>query len=263
MSDQQLDVRVGEVMPDCEIPLRADGTVDAPTIVARQPGYFLDPVHMTLVLGVDVSPWHEQAIMRACRDDDDDLVTQTDATRTRLWAWACTDWMRSPVLDVRLFLRPSGIQLPELQWVISYPTSDLCDGCAEHISDECAGVLERMRPLPTKGLACCIIVVGRDHRVLGVTVCAMHHELALHWLVNLGMACGAAHSQHQHRPEVLEWLDAGKSGKRINICHIVGQDRVMFPSQARDWIQDHGWRETPQQLRLRKRRQKASRRAQS
>lgn len=249
MSDDRITLRVGNVMPECDLALRADGTCE-------HGGYWLDPVSMELVLGLDVSPWHERAIVQACQTDepgDDGSEMITEATRRRLWVWSIQTQQQTPAMGVRLLLRPGQIPLPEVAWRVAYQPELLCPGCAEDMAVEARATgLQLEQHGHQKGIRATIIVVGRDHKVLAISRPACHALISLGWMVQLadaGMRC-------------VDPLWPGcPPVPSLMASHPVGQDQCMDPQELEQFLVAEGWREPASDRRLRHKRQQASRRA--
>jgi hypothetical protein len=237
VSSEQIDAVVGEPMPDCPIPMRPDGTVEHGACV-------LDPVQLRVVLGCDVSPYHEEAIR----------------TKPRLWVWRITTNMRPASMMLELFLRPGQIFLPRhTGWLLRYPIQDLCDGCLQDTAQRMAETGQALAARPSKGMASSIILVGRDHRVLGISKVACHNAVVQEWLMQL-----AHQSWHALGGEGY----VGPARQDANIWHMSGQPHVLDDSgdcmMADRWLWQHGWLPTPDQLaelhRRSRRRQRARRR---
>lgn len=247
MSDT-VKVREGEVMPHCEIPLRADGTCE-------HAAYFVDPVRLHVVLGVDVSPWHEEALRQACRVSDDvpegEVEIITDATRKRLWVWSILTQQAAPTLGLSLYLRPGRIPLPPLQWALRYDPEQLCGGCAYDtamLARACGVVIgeEADRGRPTG-----IVLVGRDHRVLGISKPACHGGICLAWYVQLADACmRSVDPEHIGCPPVTKAM----------WCHPAGQENTMTAEGLERYLVANGWSEPAKHRRLQQKRQRARRR---
>jgi hypothetical protein len=235
MSSEQTDVEVGQPMPDCDIPLRADGTVE-------HGGYFLDPVQLHLVLGVDVSPWHERAIGQAC---------DPDGSQSRpLWVWSLAVRQPVPVMGLSLWLRPGAIPLPDVAWMVPAAAGGLCCGCrADRAKDAMAQHDQLMDDRPA-GMWGSIILVGRDHRVLGISQVACHGLLAALWQGQLVEDAAA---------------EGELVGPRIDgfpsvMCHPAGQDQLMDAQELDQYLVAKGWREPASRRRLRAKRQRGRRR---
>jgi len=256
MSSEQMDVEVGEPMPECPIPIRADGTVEHAACV-------LDPVQLQLVLGCDVSPYHEEAIRRACHVDDpgaDGDQERDQDTKQRLWMWRITANNPSAAMVLELFLRPGQIFLPRhTVWVLRYPIQDLCDGCLRDTARRMAETGQALAARPSKGLPSSIILVGRDHRVLGISKVACHNAVAQEWLMQL-----AHQSWHALGGEGY----VGPARRDATIWHMSGQPHVLEDSgdcmTPDRWLWQHGWLPTPAQMaeldRKHRRRQRGPRR---
>jgi hypothetical protein len=257
MSSEQIHAVVGEPMPECPIPIRADGTVEHAACV-------LDPVQLHLVLGCDVSPYHEEAIRMACAGDDipaDGWQILDSASKQRLWMWEITPHRQSALMVLELFLRPGHIFLPrQTMWVLRYPIHELCDGCLHDTAQRLGDTGQALAQQPSKGLASTIIVVGRDHRVLGISKVACHNAVAQEWLMQL--ACQSSHA-------LGGWYFLGPARRAATIWHMSGQPDVLRDNgdcmTADRWLWQHGWwLPTPDQMaeldRRRGRRQAARRR---
>jgi len=241
MSGYLAELQVGDVVPACPIPLRSDGTCTPGVHVA-------DPLHLDVILGVDVAPEQEQAIMDACQE-----ITTDGASRKRLWVWSIEPNMIGPLLSLTLLLRPAATQWRHMHWMLHYATHDLCSQHAEEIAEDAhsmAGAISDARC--TKGLHARILLVGRDHRLLGISHAACHGEISYVWMVHLFSGCARRlDPEHAGPPPVPMGI----------MTHISGMPQTMVPREARAWLGANGWTETVEQVRLRRRRQKARRRA--
>jgi hypothetical protein len=234
--DDSIQLRVGDVMPECQLVLRADGTCE-------HGGYFLDPVGLHLVLGVDVSPWHERAIIDACRVDDpgeDGTEVLLNGTKRRQWVWSLMTQEAVPTIGLMLFVRPGEIRLPEVRWHVAYDTQPLCTDCAIGTSTEAMlTCLELMRD-PGKGMRSTLILVGRDHKVLGISRPACHGDLAIVWQRQLADALNRLLMPEEPRAEL--W------------SHPVGQPEMMDPLELERYLVANGWIESVQKRAARIRR---------
>ena len=256
MSSEPITLEVGQPMPDCDIQLRADGTV-------VHGGYFLDPVQVHLVLGVDVSPWHEEAIRQACHVHADatehDKQVSSD-TRKRLWVWSLLTkggrprwgdaWYQPmPAMGITLWLRPGPIQLPEVAWFLPLDVDGWCDCCVSDVAKRALVTHDRLQLDRTKGLSANIILVGRNHRVLGLTSAACHGLLASVWLHQVVDACCG---EEQLGPQIEQFPAV--------MHHPVGQPHVMEHPELDRYLVAEGWRESAKQQRERHKRQLGRRR---
>jgi hypothetical protein len=243
---------VGQRMPDCPIPMRPDGTLEHGACI-------LDPVQLHLVLGCDVSPYHEEAIRRANAADDapdDGWRILDSATKHRLWAWRITTNSRAACMGLELFLRPGQIWLPRITaWTLTYPIDDLCDGCLQDVVPRLAATGRALAHQLSQGLAATITLVGRDHRVLMISKVACHNAVAQEWLMQLA---------HQSWPALGGQGYVGPPRPDAVICHMSGQPDVLPDSGdcvAQDrWLWQHGWLPTPDQMAKRERSRKHQRR---
>jgi hypothetical protein len=245
MSSQQIHAVVGEVLPGCEIPLRPDGT-------CTQAVQILDPIRMHLVLGVDVSPYHEHDIIQACKPEAPGRGWQRVDPHDgrRLWQWLVVPGCPDAVLLI-LRLRRGQRQWPRIVWGIRYPAAELCDECAVHLEQAAQQSADLLQQCPSKGLPAQIILVGREHRVLGLSMLACHNTVGMHWLRTLAQGCH--NSLHPEDPEQQQAPD--------HIVHaIAGLPECMRPEASHAWLVSHGWVESVQEARLRRRRQRARRR---
>jgi len=246
--DDSIRVQVGDVMPKCDLALRADGTCE-------HGGYWLDPVRMHLVLGLDVSPWHERAIIQACQVDDlgrDGLQLVTSHSRRRLWVWSMLTQQPSPAMGITLWLRPGEITLPEVAWLVPYHPELLCPGCAKDMAMAARANGLALEQQQDKGIGTTIILVGRDHKVLAISRPACHTLISLGWMVQLadaGMRC----------------VDPAWAGcppvDPMLLSHPAGQAECMRLQELEQFLVAEGWRERASDRRLRHKRQRASRRA--
>lgn len=240
MSGELITLEPGDVVPDCPIPLRPDGSCE-------QVAHVLDPVQLDLVLGVDVSLEQEQAIMEACRE-----ITTDEAAHRRLWRWCAIGCDDHPVVTLFLHLRPGRVQWAKMMWALHYPAHDLCERHAREIGEAAQSVANRLADADgTQGLHARILVVGRDHRLLGISHVACHADMSLTWLVWLISDCCRRLDLEHPEPPTLP----------VSVFHhIAGLPHTMEPRAAFSWMRDHGWMETPEQLRHRRRRLAAKRR---
>jgi hypothetical protein len=232
-------VGVGLPLADCDIPLRPDGSVE-------HGGYFDDPVRMQLVLGADVSPWHEQAIMDACQEPADELgpVPVPEADRRALWVWSILTRQPMPAMGITLWLRPGPIQLPEVAWFLPLDVDGWCDGCVSDVAKRALVTHDRLQLDRTKGPSARIILVGRNHRVLGLTSAACHGLLASVWLHQVVDACCG---EEQLGPQIEQFPAV--------MHHPVGQPHVMEHLELDRYLVAEGWRESAKQQRERHKRQ--------
>ena len=231
MSADQITAAVGDVLPQCDLPLRADGTV-------LQAGYFIDPVRMHLVVGADVNPWHERAITQAC---------QADADAKRLWVWQISPYQDTASIGLSLWLRPDGLRLPPVQWQITYDPKQFCDSCGRDTAIRALATHDVLSCDHSRGLASDIVIVGRDHKVLGISQPACHGLISLMWQEKL-MNVGPMRAGDCELPAVLH--------------HASGQPDPMDAQDLERYLVADGWAEPASDRRLRHKKQRASRRAQ-
>jgi len=216
-----VQVKVGEHLPDCRLLLRPDGTVEPHAIIH-------DPIRLHLVLGADVSPEHEQAIIDASSDADDD-------TSRRLWGWwtmrGAPGWMMC-----QLLLRPGQRQFPVLYW-----HGKPCPCCADTYQQLAAAYVADLQRHPSRGLPARLVVVGRGHRVLMVSRVECHNAIARQWLAVLA-----------------DRTAIGQTSGGGPLQHFCGQSDLT--SDPERWLLEHGWIESPQQMRLRRKRLRARQR---
>jgi hypothetical protein len=241
-------VSAGDVLPDCEIRLRPDGTVE-------HGGYWLDPVRMQLVLGVDVTPWHEEAIRQAsqARPEHDHGQQGSDEGQARiLWAWTLTTTQPLPVMGVSMWLRPGPILLPDVAWMVRYDPDGLCPGCVSNTAIRAVAthdllVSDRGRDMPAT-----IFVVGRDHRVLAIVQAPCHGLLAAVWQSQIMRICS-------DEPEADLSTLVPPGFPRI-LCHVMGEPDVLLPLELDQYLVAEGWRESERLRRQRRRKQQRRRR---
>jgi hypothetical protein len=228
---------VGDVMPECPIPMRPDGTVE-------HMAHVLDPVRLHLVLGCDVSPYHEQAIRKACHIDDpgpDGWQHLAPATKQRQWVWFVRTNEQPACMWLHLYLRPGPISVPPQAWMVSYPVEDLCGDCARSIGQQLVATARALRVDPSKGMGSRVILVGRDQRVLSISKLACHNQVASEWALQL--ACQHMQSMDPeatapHQPDQCIW-------------HMAGEPDVLVDHGSDAWLMRHGWISAPRRARRR------------
>ena len=247
MSADLITPAVGDVLPQCDLALRADGT-------CQHGGYWLDPVSMHLVLGLDVSPWHERAIIQACQaDEPDGIHPVASKARRGLWVWSMLTQQPTPAMGITMWLRPGQITLPEVAWRVPYPAELLCPGCAKDVALSArATALQISDYGGNEGIGATIILVGRDHKVLAISRPACHSFISIGWLVQVadaGMRC----------------VDPAWPGcppvESMLVSHPAGQPECMDPQELEQFLVAEGWREPAADRRLRQKRQRGNRRA--
>jgi hypothetical protein len=250
MSDQESMLHAGDVMTECELTLRADGTCE-------HGGYWLDPVRMHLVLGLDVSPWHERAIIQACQADEpgpDGIQPVTSKARRGLWVWSMLTQQPSPAMGITLWLRPGQITLPEVAWFVAYPAELLCHDCAIDMAMAARDTGLRITQYGgDKGIDTTIILVGRDHKVLAISRPACHSFISLSWAVQLADAAA--------RRTDPAWPGCPPVESAM-VSHPAGHPECMDPQELEQFLVAEGWREPAADRRLRHKRQRGNRRAQ-
>jgi len=236
MSSEQINALVGHPMPGCEIPIRPDGSVE-------HTGYLEDPAHLGIVLGADVSPWHEQAIIQACRSPG------TDGKHAALWVWHLVVRQPMPAIGLSLWLRPGEIPLPDQAWMLAYRAGALCDICAANLAQQALEIHDHLMADRGTTLTGAVTIVGRDHRVLGVARPECHGLLAAVW-------------QHQLIDSALGEGHAGPAieGLPAVMSHPAGHPHVLEHPELQRYLLREGWREPASVMRLRRARQRARRR---
>jgi hypothetical protein len=232
-------VRVGDIMPDCPVRLRPDGTCE-------HEGHVIDPVQLQVVLGADVSPDCEQAIIDAGRN-------ATGSDGQMLWVWSAMTAVMTPDLLLGLHLRPGHTQRQPMVWPLRFMPAGLCDACVVDVGESARQAAGELDPSSTALLPAQIITVGRDHRVLSVTHAPCHQWIGFVWLVKVFSACWRhVDPSHLGPPPVPMQV----------LSHVAGEPGVF--QQHGDlalWLMQNGWIESHQQLRLRRRRRHAAKRA--
>jgi hypothetical protein len=235
-------VQVGEVMPDCEIRLRADGSCE-------QGGYWIDPVRLHMVLGVDVSPWHERAIIKACQAEHrgpSAADQAADPADGRLWSWILTTRQMMPAMGLILCLRPGEITLPEVAWHLEYDPEQLCDGCVRDTGLRAMVAHDLLQDDRSTVLRATIIVVGRDHKVLAISRPTCHGLLSAVWQEQLMDACCRTDAQEMVGPDIPNFPPV--------ICDASGHEWPMDPRGLQEHLEAYGWREPAQRVADRRRR---------
>jgi hypothetical protein len=161
----------------------------------------------------------------------------------------------SPAMGITLWLRPGQITLPEVAWFVPYPAELLCHGCAENMAMGArATALQISGYGSNEGIGATIFLVGRDHKVLGISRPACHSFISMGWLVQLadaGMRC--VDPSWPGCPPVESAL----------VSHPAGHAECMDPQELEKFLVAEGWREPAADRRLRHKRQRGNRRAQS
>jgi hypothetical protein len=239
MSEQMM-VHVGDVLPECDIRLRPDGTVE-------QGGYWLDPVRMQLVLGVDVTPWHEEAIRQACQAEP----SGEDQHRI-LWAWSLITSQPMPVMGVSMWMRPGPIVLPDVAWMVRYDPEGLCPGCVHHTSIRALATHDVLVSDQGRAIFATIFVVGRDHRLLSIMHAPCHGLLASVWMSQVLECC-----VDDREPGPVGIADP--KFPRI-LCHVTDEPELFEPLELDRYLVAKGWRESDRQRQQRRKKQQRRRR---
>jgi hypothetical protein len=240
-------VGVGLPLPDCDIHLRPDGSVE-------HGAYFDDPVRLHLVLGADVSPEHEQAIIDACHEPADELgpVPVPEADRRSLWVWTLLTRQPIPAIGITLWLRSAKVRLPDVSWLVHHDAQQLCGECARDLGIRAIATNDVLAGQQGQSLQARIIMVGRDHRVLAITHAACHGLLAAVWQEQLATCCLGQEEDGLVGPQIDEFPTI--------MHHVVGQPHLMQPQDLIAHLVRDGWREHSRERVQRIRRQAARRR---